>query len=621
MNQLFERKLVFPECWVGCRVLAKQFIDDEVDKYALGKGTQHGQQQLCPKFVGDGKVPKSTDTPVVISVLMKLLLDSSGEVRASSSRALSKLGQKLGNKRHAVVVKLLAMRTDPDFGVRHAAAKTLGDLGSYLAEQTKDVIQVLLDLCRADDDSLRDFAACALRGLGPHLGQLRPTVVHLLVEMLHDEEASRRCFAAKALSGLGEVLGDQMQNVLQKLTQLCSHPDYITRTVAINVLASIAPRVQNTQPSLQILVRCMKEDSSSIVRRASTQALCRIWRDLSNHTSSELLDHLVNMLNSDLADDRGFAIKELSDLVPGLGDKSQEVVSLLITQLYQDMNCIERSRAVQALRNLWSCLEEEREEVIETLTCEICKDSNFVVRHSAVQALGQLAPDLGPQMQDAVDTLINHMCKDADLLVRCSTAQALGLIGLSAKDRCQEEAIVNALLKMLGDPSESVRSAAIESLGSLGPDLGSQRMEVIGALMEMREDRHSMVRFCASVAVRTILPYLSRQVSEEDLSRMMKVSSEEQRHEVILELLLMCQDPSEQIRSSAAEALGCLLADASEADVSSCSSDGGLKDTRNLMNRLPTLLKIWPVRGTLAESEDQVSAQKHCEAAAFKHAK
>lgn len=585
-------------------------ISLDQDIPSVEKISQTGQQHN-PKVICDEAVTKLVDIPAVISLLLKLLADSSSEVRAASSRALSKLGPQLGNKRQAVVVKILALRSDPDFGVRHAAAKALCDLGPHLGEQTKDVVQVLLDLCRADDEALRDFAACALRGVGPYLGQLRFAVVNVLVEMLKDEQGTSRCFAAKALSGLGEMLGDQVQNVLYNLMQLCLHPDYITRTVAISVLASIAPRVQNAQQCCEILLQCMKLDSNTIVQRSATQALCRIWGVLPDDVAIEVLEHLVDLLSSELADDRGFAIKELSDLVPGLGERSQEVVSLLITHLHEDMKSIERSRAVQALRNLWPFLEEEeREEVIETLTCEICKDTNFVVRHSAVQVLGQLAPDLGSQLQDAVVTLINQMSRDDDLLVRCSTAHALGLLGLSAKESCQEEAIISALLTMLGDQIESVRSAAIESLGMLGPDLGLQRMEVIGALMEMRKDSHSMVRFCASVAVRAILPYLSRQVSEEDLGRIIKVSSEEQQQEVVLELIQMCQDSSEQMRSSAAEALGSLLADTPEDDVSSSSSDGGSKDTQHLMNRLPTLLKVWPRHVTLADPADQVSAYK-----------
>lgn len=374
-----------------------------------------------------------------------LLLDTyhtshSVEVKCSALKLLSDLRYKW---REDLYIEALLSK---DEEVRKAAATLLGKA------PTEEAIKAL---GRTLQDSSPEVRASATASLG--MPSFKDKVTPLLLKALQDGAAQVRESATNVLAQLAP------KEARVALVEALKDKEAQVRKEAV---AAVARFPEDVFPQLEPMFK----DPNREVRKQVVIAIAE-QLEAEPKKASEFLAYQA--LNDEDADIRLEAISQLQ------WSQSVETIPIVGLTLMADTSYEVRQAVVEALGYM------EHKDAIEWLDIAL-QDKHYMVRSKGIEALGDL------RAHKSIPKVV-ELLKDNDRDVRKQAVTTLGEFGAKEPD------IITAVEKMLDDPEEQVRAAAVEALS----ELSSGRSP---ALQKGLEDPHPSVRKEALHALDSPIP-------------------------------------------------------------------------------------------------------------------
>jgi HEAT repeat protein len=442
--------------------------------------------------------------------LAKLCAERAKEVREAAYSALEKIGANVPAE------PILALLTNDDPDISRNAAEAL----SWLQPKDPSALPLLLaaltnsKLVQKNPETavyVRNTAAVALGGLGAKAKEAIPALVDA-VKKADAEELRRTLEPGKAKgrrhvfeSGAMQALWRIGKPAVPALVPLLKDKEPAVRWQAAVILGGIGPDAREALPALQSALE--NERDVFAVVAAAALAHVQIGGD-----PKKPIAKVIELLGSDEA-----AIRESAAAVlEAFGRQAAPAVEKL-TALLDDDDEMVRAQALETLRAIGPAARKAVPALSKRLS-----DADAEVRAGAVRALRALGPHAAP----AVPELIKALASD-DLTVREGSVEALQAIGPAAKDAVPEltrllgakvanpthllpalralaaigpdaKGAAPALLQLLDDKDTELRLAVLDTLGSLG----AATPEVIVRLQLIAQrDSFSTVR---SAAIRTL---------------------------------------------------------------------------------------------------------------------
>jgi HEAT repeat protein len=368
----------------------------------------------------------SAEAKAAVPRLVALLSDR--ELRLESAGALGGIGPAAG----AAVLPLIACLKDPDPVFRARAAESLGRIGWER---------------QAGQYSTETVAR----------GAIAP-----LTAALADADSRVRTAAARALGDIGS----ESSSAIAKLAALFSDPSAEVRQAALGTFAGIGKPPRSSQATVVGLLK----DADARVRLAAAKLIGDLNSEL-------VVSALVAALNDPDADVRAMVASRLArangqkgllvrpnaviwgDSTRGDALARSPVAAAALRAALADPDARVRTMAAHAL----PIFRREAAASVPLLTARL-KDRDVLVRVASAMALGQFGPDA----QSAVPVLLEALADPDgisfnDYSVGAKAAQALQVISPDARTR-----MFDRLLALLADPDEGVRGAASAALLDLG---------------------------------------------------------------------------------------------------------------------------------------------------------
>lgn len=514
--------------------------------------------------------------PQGVTALIKTLGDERWRVRKAASDALIQYGDVVA----APLQKVLKETEDED--IRFWTIKTLGRLGAQAQK-------FLLEALKHGDKKLRYVIAAALGESGDK------RVIKVLIESLADTDWTIRKSATMALSEIGENAVELMIEYLRgsneeiregclralvktgdaglrKLFEEIIKMDDDHRYLVRNSIVKIGTRV------VEPLMRLFRVDNPEIVSFAASAL-----GEIGNPRAIPVLIPGLSHLDWGVRRSCAYALGEIGEpsveqLSQALKSKNDDVrywvtrilesigepgVPCLISAL-NDPNREIRYFAAKALktsfnpkvaRSLINSLDDESWGVRKAAAESICNLANLqvsdLIRHIASDNqnirywIREIIQKIGNRI---IEPLIEAMMKgDAEL--RLCAAHAAGLISNSK--------LTEPLLIALRDDSEWVRTYAAISLGKTGDKRAI--IPLIRSFSDRNTEIHRSIIDAFQSLGKDVYTELKKCIEnpEPRLRSNAAIAFGEMRYESGIDsIILLTEDPDENVRSSAAEALG-----------------------------------------------------------------
>jgi HEAT repeat protein len=400
-----------------------------------------------------------------VNPIAELLKDKITGVRQSAIDALSKLGRIATPAIRAIVAAL----TDPSPGVRRTAAQTLGELGPVATPAVPKIFALLND----KDAMVRQSAFEALGELGPIAA---PTVPGLIL-LLKDKDPDARCAAVDTLGRLGSVAAP----TVPQLVEFLKDKDIYIWAAATAALGRLGPVAA---PAVPQLVEFLK-DKDIYVRYAAVYVLTRLG-NIAKPAQSAITEAVKEdaRLTS-----TGVLAQPITSWISGMSittiAQPRATVPELIVRL-KDKDPTMRITTVDALASLGVAATLAVPTLVKTL-----KDDNAGVRQSAIDALKTLGATAVPALPQIIAIL-----KDQRPEARRAGVEALGNVGRVTASGVPE------LIAMLKDPDSGVRATAALALGKWGPGASLS----LKAITESGEDTSHITTEQKNAITPTVVP-------------------------------------------------------------------------------------------------------------------
>jgi HEAT repeat protein len=202
-----------------------------------------------PWYADEDTVPSAENERLMLAALA----DPAGEVRSAAVNALSMPRYVCASEIDALV---RILRSDPDTDVRAEAALTLGSMRSAARSAVPHLVAAMTE---DTDATVRWRAATALGEMGPAAAEAVPE----LMRAARSEEKDLRTAAVVALGWIGIGPPVDAGAVLRTLRDALSHPDSITRDVAVDAAAMLGA------PARPLLVEALRDPAARVAVSAA----------------------------------------------------------------------------------------------------------------------------------------------------------------------------------------------------------------------------------------------------------------------------------------------------------------------------------------------------------------
>lgn len=414
----------------------------------------------------------------------KLCSDGTPQVRAAAYRAL----QRIKTVPPGPILRLLV---HPDLGIATDAAAALEWLKPTGADSVEPLLAALKRQVRPKQESsdvsfIKHRAAEALAGIGKGAEAAVPALVEMLTKAKKEEvEAmARPQKAGDTVSNLsGPVLALRRigKPAADAVVPLLKHEEPIVRYQAAAVLSGMNPgeasaalpavqaalEVERTLPNGELyafeemlaatlnlggdaekVVGAVTElltSEQDIVRYRAAKALARMGRK-----AAAAVPKLTELLNDSKGQIQEAALEALAAMGPAAKDAVPEIAKKVVGD--------DVSLAREAARTLRALGPHAAPAVPSLAKALDSNDPNLCAE--AAQALAAVGPEALP----AVEAIARHLGdSNSRREERIALLQAAAAIGPPAKEA------ISAIGKLLGDRDTSVRIAAAETLGKVGP--------------------------------------------------------------------------------------------------------------------------------------------------------
>lgn len=375
------------------------------------------------------------DVEKVTGQVAELLKSEQEIVRFRAAKALARIGRKAA----PAIPKLTELLNDPVGKIQVAALEALAAMGPAAKDSAVEIAKKVT----GDDVELAREAARTLRAFGPAAAPAVPALAKAL-----DSSDQMFCIeAAHALAAVGPEAAGAVDAIAKHLEDANSRRE--ERVALLQAASAIGPPAKDAIPAITKLLG----DRDAAVRVAAAETLGKVgagnpevvkslaapFADIKNTpvaVQAALLRALAGM---------GAAAKSAAPEVKALGEKANDPG----TKVW----------AAATLVALGADADANSKVVLAALKDKAPTARS--ARNSAVEA----AEFLGPKGKAAVPDLIDVLQdKNQPGIVREKAARTLGKLGGQAKDA------IRPLTDLLRDPDKSLRRAAVEALGLMGPE-------------------------------------------------------------------------------------------------------------------------------------------------------
>jgi HEAT repeat protein len=441
----------------------------------------------------DAKLAGTATIANAVPALIDALKDSDSDVRGIAAWTLGAIGKEA----KAALPMLVDSLKHKDATFRAEVAHALATVGQDLKADAKDPVVAALKAALQDrDNTVRIFAAQSLWAIERNAATVWPTLLKVL------REDPDRGVRAKAAFGLG-VLGAKAKPAVPALNAALKDPNPLLRLASTSALGKIGQAARVSYPTLDQLA---KDEKQPEIKRAAAEAMKKIGQPTKSDVP-ELIGALedndpdyraaavvclwmlfrdardaVVPLSKVLIDDQDETVRgHAAFALAAIGPDAKAAVPALIKALKRANDDNLRLRAAYALGEIGA----NAKEAIPALKTAL-KDNVAAVRLHAAQALWIITQQ--PQeVLEALTGLVDDRELDTNLLL--SALETLTEVGPKcASDPKLGEVLrketVKALAKAMSASDESVRLAAIATLGSIGVEGREGVPDLLEALLD-----------------------------------------------------------------------------------------------------------------------------------------
>jgi HEAT repeat protein len=392
---------------------------------------------------------------------------------------------------------------------------------------------------------VRANAAFVLRNIGEDAKESEEE----LVNALGDDDARVRSAVAYAL----EAIKPESRRTIQALIKCLSDEDRDTRWAAACTLNSIGPDASSAVDQLLV---CLN-DESKWVRLAAVEALANI-----GDSSERIIRAVAEAVDEEderytRAGSSGYYESVAWDMLNALTTFEEAAIPFLQTIFISGRH---RDSIGYALARIG----EPAVPALLTMMTE-CKDpegkesaAKYLgnIGDAAIPALEKLADSTDPEVRETVAAafknsyrvdvrVVNILCKlvkDSDKWVRTAATESLATVGRGTDTR---DLIAVGLIDASKDSVTDVRYQAARGLKTIG--MPSEGIDVVSSLVILAGDKDAQIRRVATEGLKEQIPYRFRPLSDK------------QEADVVSVVVRNLSDANEEVRLAAIDAVGPII--------------------------------------------------------------
>ena len=462
--------------------------------------------------------------PILVEGLRAAVVDPVPATRATSSKALGSLVEKLGEDALPDLIPSLmgTLRADAGAGDRLGSAQALSEVLAGLGtSRLEEILPAILQNATSSRPSVREgfmslfifLPACFGNSFANYLSRIIPPILAGLADELESirDTALRagrllvKNFATKSidllLPELDRGLADENYRIRLSSVELVG--DLLFSLTGVSLQEDGEDDADRVQESGQSLLEALGEDkrnrvlSSLYICRCDTSGLVRsaainVWKALvaSPRTLKELIPTLSQILIKRLAssnpEQKVIAGNALGELIRKAGEG---ILATLLPTLEEELDKATDSDSKQgiciALREIISAASpdtlEDYEDSLIAIVRTALVDSDDEVRNTAAEAFDSLQRVLGKKAVDRVlPHLLNLLRNDVE------ADQALSALLTLLTDNVRANVILpNLIPTLLTSPMTAFNARAVASLAKVaGPSLSRRLPTILNALMD-----------------------------------------------------------------------------------------------------------------------------------------
>lgn len=459
-----------------------------------------------------------THLPVLVSGLRLAAVDPVPATRATSSKALGSLVEKLGEDALPDLIPSLmaSLRTDTGAGDRLGSAQALSEVLAGLGTgRLEETLPTILQNVSSAKPTVREgfmtlfifLPACFGNSFANYLSQIIPSILGGLADELEAiRDISLRAgrllvknFATKAidllLPELQRGLADDSYRIRLSSVELVG--DLLFNLTGISSLTDAEEQGETATNAGQSLLEVLGEDrrnrvlSSLYICRCDTSgqvkaAALAVWKALvaTPRTLRELVPTLTQMIITRLAssnrEHKAIAASALGELIRKAGDG---VFAALLPSLEEGLQtstdpdnrqgiCIALREVVSAAQP--EALEDHEDKLISIVRIALV-DSNADVREAAAESFDALQQQFGKEVVDQVLPYLLGLLREED-----SADNALqALLTLLTENTRANVILPNLIPTLLTNPVTAFNAKALASLARVGGSSMTRRLPIV----------------------------------------------------------------------------------------------------------------------------------------------